>query len=128
MPSTAAEPAEADEAVSHSELSDQELTEAELSDAELTDNELTDNELTDDELTALALAADPDAGLAPDAVSLWELEGRGDAELLPSWYMPAPMRRSSSRWSRVVIGLVVAAFLFIDAAGLCSTYGWISLG
>lgn len=87
-----------------------------------------DQPFSDDELTALALAADPDAGLSPDAVSLWDLERPGETELLPAWYMPAPMRRSSSPWARLVIGLVVAAFLVIDAAGLCSTYGWVSLG
>lgn len=84
--------------------------------------------MTDDELAALALAADPDSAVAADAVSLWELDGSNGDELLPAWYMPKPMRRSSARWHRVVIGLVVAAFLLINASGLCSTYGIVAFG
>jgi len=85
--------------------------------------------LSDDELTVLALAADPDAVLDADAVCLWDLAGWDRSELLPSWYMPAPMPgRSSPRWQRGVIGLIVASFLLIDAFGLCSTYGWVSFG
>jgi hypothetical protein len=78
----------------------------------------------EDELTALALAADPDAPLSPDAVSLWDLEPR-DARLLPDWYMPAPMsgHRRLTPWQRRVAWLVVASFVLIDAYGLCSTYG-----
>ena len=80
--------------------------------------------ISDDELTALALAADPDAPLSPDAVNLWELESP-DAPLLPDWYMPAPMtgRRRLTRWQRRVAWLIVVAFVLIDAYGLCSTYG-----
>ncbi|MEO5678035.1 MAG: hypothetical protein ABIS47_00015 [Acidimicrobiales bacterium] len=87
-----------------------------------------DQPLSDDELTALALAADPETRAADDAVSLWDVAGWNDGELLPTWYMPAPMRRSSSRWQRWVIGLVVASFLLIDGYGLCSTYGTVSFG
>jgi hypothetical protein len=78
----------------------------------------------DDELVALALSADPDAPLPPDAVSLWDLDGH-DSQLLPDWYMPAPMsgRRRLGRWQRRVAWLVVATFVLIDAYGLCSTYG-----
>jgi hypothetical protein len=80
--------------------------------------------LDDDELAALALAADPDAPLPPDAVSLWDLDTR-DAQLLPDWYMPAPMsgHRPLSGWQRRVAWLIVATFVLIDAYGLCSTYG-----
>lgn len=84
--------------------------------------------VTDDELTALALAADPDAAAGADAVSLWDLAGWTEDEMLPAWYMPKPLRRSSARWHRVVIGLVVAAFLVINASGLCSTYGIVAFG
>jgi hypothetical protein len=83
-----------------------------------------DVEIDDEELTALALAADPDTPIAEDAVSLWDLD-RDEADLLPGWYMPAPMagRRRLSRRQRRIAWLIVAAFVAIDAAGLCSTYG-----
>jgi hypothetical protein len=35
-------------------------------------------------------------------------------------------RVHASRWRRPVVLAVVLAFLFIDAAGLCSTYGIIT--
>jgi hypothetical protein len=80
----------------------------------------------EDELTALALSADPDAPIPADAVSLWDLEARDS--LLPEWYMPAPMSgRRLSGWQRRVAWVVVAAFVLIDAWGLCSTYGSIVL-
>jgi len=85
--------------------------------------------LTDAELDELALAADPDTPVDPDAPSLWDLAGWDRNPLLPTWYMPAPMQgRSSSRRQRWVIGLVVASFLFINAFGLCSTYGTVGFG
>lgn len=83
---------------------------------------------SDEELTVLALAADPDTLAAADAVSLWDLAGWNAGKLLPAWYMPAPMLRTSARWQRWVIGLVVASFLLIDGYGLCSTYGHVSFG
>ncbi len=82
----------------------------------------------DDELSALALAADPDTAVAADAVSLWDLAGWNRDELLPAWYMPAPLRRSSSRGQRWVIGFVVASFVLINGHGLCSTYGVVGFG
>jgi hypothetical protein len=80
--------------------------------------------IDDDELAALALSADPDAPLPPDAVSLWDLDAR-DAELLPDWYMPAPMsgHRRLGPGQRRVAWLIVATLVLIDAYGLCSTYG-----
>ena len=84
--------------------------------------------IADDELAALALAADPDVAVPTDAVSLWDLAGWNDGALLPAWYMPAPQRRSSARWQRWVIGLVVASFLLINGYGLCSTYGVVAFG
>jgi hypothetical protein len=85
--------------------------------------------IDDAALEALALAADPDAVVGPDAVCLWDLAGWDQGDLLPSWYMPAPMRgRTSPAWQRWVIGLIVASFLLIDGYGLCSTYGWVSFG
>ena len=84
--------------------------------------------VSDDELAALALAADPDTPVEPGAVSLWDLAGWNRDQLLPAWYMPAPLRASSSRWQRWVIGLVVASLLLINGYGLCSTYGRVAFG
>ena len=84
--------------------------------------------MSDNELTALALAADPDAPIPADAVSLWDLEAH-DSQLLPDWYMPAPMagRRRLGKWQRRLVWLVVATFVLINAYGLCSTYGSVVL-
>src|SRR4051812_5099279 len=84
---------------------------------------------TDEELAAQALAADPDAALAEDAVSVWELFGDDAEATLPGWYMPPPMAggRRFTGWRRRLIFAVIIAFLLIDAAGLCSTYGAIVL-
>ena len=85
--------------------------------------------LSDAELPELALAADPDEPVAPDAVCLWDLAGWDQGILLPAWYMPAPTPgRSSSGRQRWVIALIVASFLVINAYGLCSTYGSITFG
>lgn len=79
--------------------------------------------ISDEELTALALAADPDdVSIDPDA----EPFGLGDrgTELLPAWYMPAPMHHgdASTRRRWVVAGIIVA-LLVVNGAGLCVTYG-----
>ena len=77
--------------------------------------------ITDDELTAMALAADPSLPLDEDALPI----GVYFAQLpspLPQWYMPPAMARQHRWWWPIVLG-VVAAFLIIDAFGLCSTYG-----
>jgi hypothetical protein len=75
----------------------------------------------DDELERLALAADPDEPVAPDATPLSPYPG-GDT-VLPDWYI-APVRvRRLAGWHRVVIVAVIGAFLLIEAVGLCSTYG-----
>ena len=95
-----------------------------------------DVELSDEELAAEALAADPDAVVDRDAVPLWGgpggAAGAGDADgqLLPSWYMPAPAIgvRPLHGWGRWVAIVIIAAFLAIDAYGLCSTYGWVGFG
>jgi hypothetical protein len=102
--------------------------------SQVEDLETADAPLTDDELTEQALAADPDAGVAEDAVPLSELLGStvgpGTGELLPGWYMPAPMgtARLLRGWRRRVVLLIVASFLLINAYGLCSTYGWVGFG
>jgi hypothetical protein len=78
-------------------------------------------EISDDELTALALAADPDAPIAADAEP-WP-RGGDAAGLLPSWYMPAAVRRAR-RAHRAVVALVVGALLVVSGAGLCVTSGF----
>ncbi len=77
---------------------------------------------TEAELTELALAADPDAPLAEDAVplSVYLDEAPG---LLPPWYMPTPMVRGGGSWRLPVVLVIVAAFVIIEAFGLCSTFG-----
>ena len=78
------------------------------------------------ELTEQALAADPEPVLGPDAVSV--LAGPGSAELLPSWYMPAPASGvRAPRGARSVIAVIIAAFLVINALGLCITYGVLTI-
>ena len=81
----------------------------------------------DDELTAEAMAADPDAPVGDGAVSLWSLDADGGRaeNLLPGWYMPSPVGGPSrhGRGRKRVVYLLVAAFVLINAAGLCSTYG-----
>jgi hypothetical protein len=89
------------------------------------DLDLTDD-LTDEELTDLALAADPDAPLPPDAVPIG-FHLANFAAPLPLWYMPPVVRSGNSRWKRPVVLAVVAAFVLIDVMGLCNTYGILSL-
>jgi hypothetical protein len=91
-------------------------------------DQITDEELTDEELTELALAADPDRPLDPDAIPIGEYLAQ-EPGLLPSWYMAAVTARAgANRWRAVIILAVVAAFVTIEAFGLCSTYGPLSLG
>ena len=77
---------------------------------------------SDAELTALALAADPDQPLDPGAVPL-DLQPVVFAGALPAWYMPPATARASTPWRTPVVLAIVAAFLLIDAFGLCITYG-----
>ena len=79
--------------------------------------------LSDDELTALALSADPDAPLDADAVPIDLYLGTAGAPALPAWYMAPPAARLRGRAARLVVLAVVAAFVLIEAFGLCSTYG-----
>jgi hypothetical protein len=81
--------------------------------------------VTGDELDALALAADPYAPIPDDAVPYDRVVGAGPS-LLPDWYMGRATAVHASRWRRPVILGLIGAFLLIDAAGLCSTYGIVS--
>ena len=83
--------------------------------------------VSEDELVSLALAADPDALPDEDAVSLDDYLGT-QPSLLPLWYMPRPLARPGSRWRLAVVVAVVGAFLVIEALGLCSTFGHITIG
>jgi hypothetical protein len=78
--------------------------------------------LTEAELDELALAADPDAPIPDDAVPLSVYLGQAPG-LLPTWYMPSPMVRHGGRWRTPVVIAIIAAFLVIEAFGLCSTFG-----
>ena len=72
--------------------------------------------------TALALAAEPLLVPTDDAVPLAAYLNQ-EPGLLPAWYMPTPMARVSPRWRLPVVLALVAAFLVIEAFGLCSTFG-----
>jgi hypothetical protein len=77
---------------------------------------------TDEELATLALAADPAAPLADDAVPISVHLARFGPSL-PTWYMPPAMARGGRRWKVPIVVAIVSAFLLIDAMGLCNTYG-----
>ena len=80
---------------------------------------------TDEELTALAMAADPDAPLDPEAVPIGCYLSQTPG-LLPAWYMPPAVARGR-RWWMPVIVVVILGFLVVDAFGLCATYGVLTI-
>lgn len=80
---------------------------------------------SDDELTELALEADPNALLEPDAVA-WHGSFGLQSGLLPEWYMPTPRSSRQGPWPRAVVIALIAGFLLINAFGLCITSGFIS--
>jgi len=81
--------------------------------------------LTDEELTVLALAADPDATIDPDAVPFGGVGTSG--QLLPEWYMPEAAGVTRTRPRAAVAALIVGSLLLLNAAGLCVTYGYVEL-
>lgn len=85
---------------------------------------------TDDELTAQALAAAPCTVAPDDAISYWDVVAPRDLGLLPSWYMPTPSAgsRRLRGWRRRIVYLVTGSIVVINAAGLCITYGYVTLG
>jgi hypothetical protein len=87
----------------------------------------TENVLSDSELTSLAMAADPDAPLSADAVPLHIHLARFAGAELPQWYMAPAAARSGRRWRTPVVLTIIAAFLLIEALGLCNTFGQLSL-
>lgn len=82
--------------------------------------------ITDAELTALALGADPEQSVGPDAVPLNVYLGQ-TVGLLPEWYMPQVMTRRIRRGPQMIVLFLIGAFLLIEAFGLCSTYGQLPL-
>jgi hypothetical protein len=83
---------------------------------------------TDAELTELALAADAGRPLGDDAMPIGEYLRDERRAALPDWYMPVAVRFGPSRGRRAVVLTIVAAFLVVNAAGLCSTYGQLVFG
>lgn len=81
-----------------------------------------DAELSNAELTDLALAADPDRPFDADAEP-WGPGRPSTPGLLPDWYMPGPTNRNHQPWQAAVVVVIIAAFLLINALGLCITYG-----
>lgn len=81
--------------------------------------------ITDADLEALALAAPVDGPLDPDAVPIDQYLRTAAPAALPDWYMAPPAVRSRRGWSRMVILGFIASLIFIEAYGLCSTYGQI---
>lgn len=81
-------------------------------------------EWSDEELAELALAADPDAPIADDAVPFGQREG---GALLPDWYMPVPAGLARSPRKRAAVGVIVLSLLALNGAGLCVTYGVIEV-
>ena len=81
-----------------------------------------------EELTRLALAADPDDPVGGDAIPMHEYLAGERASPLPDWYMPVAVRFGPSRARRLVVLTIVAAFVALNAAGLCSTYGGLVFG
>ena len=81
--------------------------------------------ITDEELTALALAADPNPVIDLNAVP-WSPSDPPGVQLLPDWYMPAPLTRRRGSWPMAIAAIVIVGFLVIDAFGLCITSGFLS--
>ena len=79
-------------------------------------------DISDAALTALALAADPDAAVGPDAVPFRTDQG-GPAPL-PAWYMAVPLAHAGGRGRRLVLAGLIGALLVVNGAGLCVTNGF----
>lgn len=82
--------------------------------------------VSDDELEALAMAADPDSPLDPDAVPFSVATEEADG-LLPDWYMPVASSPVRSKGRRMMARGIVLALIVINGAGLCVTSGFVEL-
>jgi hypothetical protein len=103
------------------------VTDAETTESGARDGAEGEYPFSDAELTALALGEASGDRLPGDAVPLSLYLGQ-DAGLLPQWYMPPVMARRCRGWRRPVILGLVAAFLVIEALGLCSVFGQLVIG
>jgi hypothetical protein len=74
------------------------------------------------ELERDALAADPDAAIADDAVPFLVDQAAG-VELLPEWYMPVPRNLQRTPARMFGAAAIVGALVLVNGAGLCVTYG-----
>ena len=92
-------------------------------DNDISEPESSEFEIGDEELTALALAADPDAPIADDAVPVRSLQAEGDP-LLPLWYMPVSASRARKDWRAVVAIGIAVGLVLINAFAICVTYGF----
>lgn len=86
--------------------------------------------VSDDELVAQALAAEHRTVADDEAISYWDVVAPRDLGLLPAWYMPTPSAgtRRLRGWRRRVVYLVTGSIVALNAAGLCVTYGHVTLG
>lgn len=82
---------------------------------------------SDEELTRLAMAADPGAPLSDEAIPLGLHLAQFAGSALPGWYMAPAMARAGRRWRTPVVVAIIAAFLLIEALGLCNTFGQLTL-
>jgi hypothetical protein len=92
-------------------------------DNDISELDISEFEISDEELTALALAADPDAPIADDAVPVHSLQAEGDP-LLPLWYMPVSASRARKDWRAVVAIGIAVGLVLINAFAICVTYGF----
>jgi hypothetical protein len=80
-----------------------------------------DAPFTDAELEVLALAADPDRPIDPDAEPFGGVTG---SDLLPEWYMPSPQATGRSPRRVLAVTAIIVSLLLVNGAGLCVTYGF----
>jgi hypothetical protein len=74
------------------------------------------------------MAADPSAPLDDDAVPIWVVLDGGTSPSLPAWYLPQTGPIGAQRGWRRWVGLVlIVALVAIPAAGLCITYGQLTI-
>lgn len=98
-----------------------------IEDAEMSEASFIDGPLSDEELTRLAMAADPDAPLSKEAIPLSLHLAQFAGAALPEWYMAPAMASNGRRWRTPIVISIIAAFLLIEALGLCNTFGQLTL-
>lgn len=82
--------------------------------------------ISDEELTCLALSSEFSAPCDPGAAP-WSGAWGVAPLLVPEWYMPRPTGRRRLRGTGLIVVLVIAGLLLIDAFGLCLTSGFLTL-